>query len=111
MLNRYNDLLAARKKIKHKMLVAAIVMKRTGDHCVKTLNPCTTFILRETPEIMSPQAKVKLKINPVNISFKILVMSLNSERLRMNPIIRNSTPRPMVMYEEMSWLRFQVGLR
>lgn len=97
IINNYNDLLAARKKIKQRIVVARIVTNKTGDHCEKTLKPCTTFILLERPDIMRPEAKVKLKINAVNISFKILLMSLNSERLSMKPIIRKRTPRPMVM--------------
>ena len=111
IIKTYNDLLAAKKKMKHKTRVVAIVTNKTGDHCENTLNPWTTFILLEIPEIIRPAEKVNPKRNAVNISLRILDMSLNYARLRMKPMIKKRTPRPMVMYEDRSWLRFQVGLR
>ena len=73
--------------MKHNKKVTPIVMRITGLHCEKTLNPWTTFILLETPEIINPEANVKLNKKAVNISLKILFMSWNYERLMMNPII------------------------
>lgn len=86
-----------------------IVTKATGVNWEKTLNPWTMFILLDKPAIINPDAKVKLNKNAVSIYFMILFMSWNSERRRMKPMIRNKTPTPMEMKEEMSWLRFQVG--
>ncbi len=60
---------------------------------------------------MIPAEKVNPKMKAVNISLRILGMSLNYALLRIKPMIKKRTPRPMVMYEERSWLRFQVGLR
>lgn len=103
--------MAAKKKIKHNRKVTPIVMNKIGVNCEKTLNPWTTFILLDTPDIIKPAAKVKLNKNAVNISFIILLMSLNSLLLIAKPIINKSTPTPIQILADMSWLRFHVGLR
>lgn len=91
------------------MIVTNIVANNTGDHWEKTLNPWMTFILLDNPEIIKPEAKVKLSKNAVNISLRILDISLNYDRLNINPITRKRTPTPIEMNDEISWLRFHVG--
>lgn len=93
-------LLTAKKKMKHKRSVAAIVIKMTGVHCENTLKPWTTFILLANPEISKPEAKVKLNKKAVSISFIMLDVSLNSPLLMINPAIKSKTPTPMLTFAD-----------
>ena len=91
-------LLTAKKKMIQRIIETANVMNSTGDHCEKTLNPCITFILLDTPATISPAAKVKLKRKAVIIYFITLFVSLKSPLLIINPIINSKTPTPILIH-------------
>lgn len=81
--------------MKHNKNVTPTVTNNTGVNCEKTLNPWTTFILLESPDIISPDANVKLNRNAVIIYLRILFISWNYDRRSMKPMIKNNTPKPI----------------
>lgn len=93
------------------MNVVPIVINNIGLNCENTLNPWTIFILLDNPDIISPEANVKLNKKAVNIYFIILFMSWNSPLLIIKPIISIKIPTAMQMFAEISWFKFHVGFR
>jgi len=101
-------LLTARKNKKESTIATPKVIKRTGVHWEKTLNPWTTFILLETPAIKRPAANVKLNRKAVSIYLKTLFVSAKSLLLITNPIIKSKTPTPIEIHDAKWWFKFQV---